>query len=431
MEYDLLVYNIGQLLLPKHSLKPLKGEEMKQLDVSENMALAVLEGKIAWIGPDSEAKSIKSKQTVDAGKKVVSPGLVDPHTHLVFGGSRENELPLKQAGLSYLEILAKGGGILSTVAATKRASEDELFVKASIHLERMISYGVTTMEAKSGYGLDRETELKQLRVTRRLQEKYPVSIASTFLGPHAVPPDFKGREAAFLEKMIGLLDEIKQEQLADFVDIFCETGVFSIEQSRNFLQKAKRKGFGLKIHADEIDPLGGAELASALGAVSADHLVTASDEGIKSLSQSDTVAVLLPGTTFYLGKDRFASARKMIDSGVAVALATDFNPGSCVTENIQLIMSLAALKLKMTAEEIWNAVTVNAAHAIGKRAEAGTIETGKHANFVIWNVPNYLYIPYHFGVNHADSVYSAGHRIWGREPYGDVQISSAWENSRL
>ena len=425
MQFDLLLHNIGQLILPKGTEKPLKGDEMKQLLIIENGALGITEGKVAWTGSDSEAVSFSAKERIDANGKVVSPGLVDPHTHLVFGGSREHELSLKQAGVPYLDILAQGGGILSTVGSTKESSEEELFEKASFHLERMISHGVTTLEAKSGYGLDPETELKQLKVTKRLSEKYPGSIVSTFLGAHAVPPAYKGKEDDFLSQMADLFDEIKESDLADFVDIFCETGVFTIEQSRQFLQKAKEKGFGLKIHADEIDPLGGAELAASMGAASADHLVAASDEGIKQLSMGNTVAVLLPGTTFYLGKDQYARARKMIDEGAAVALATDFNPGSCVTENLQLIMSLAALKLIMSAEEIWNAVTVNAAHAIGKGKAAGTLDLGRDANFVIWDVPNYKYIPYHFGVNHAQSVYHSGRKLWERKPYGEIQLSSA------
>jgi imidazolonepropionase len=425
LKLDLLIHNIGQIILPKTSDKPLKGEEMKILKVIENAAFGVLDGKVAWIGSDEEAASIKANANIDAKGKVVSPGLVDPHTHLVFGGSRENELSMKQAGVPYLEILAQGGGILSTVGSTKKATEEELFDKASFHLERMISHGVTTLEAKSGYGLDPETEMKQLRVVKKLNEKYHVSIVSTFLGPHAIPPEYKGREDEFLALMVNLLDEIQGNELAEFVDIFCETGVFTIDQSRQFLQKAKEKGFGLKIHADEIDPLGGAELAASMAAASADHLVAASDEGIVNLSKSNTVAVLLPGTTFYLGKDHYARARKMIDQGAAVALATDFNPGSCVTENLQLIMSLAALKLKMSAEEIWNAVTVNAAHAIGKGFEAGSLEIGRKADFVIWDVPNYKYIPYHFGVNHAQSVFHSGIKLWERKPYGEIQLSSA------
>lgn len=414
MEYDILVHNIGQLILPIESTNPLKGEEMKQLPLKENASFAVHSGKIAWIGTDEESKHLNATCNIDAKQKVISPGLVDPHTHLVFGGSREKELALKQAGVPYLDILAKGGGILSTVEATKSATEKELLEKASFHLNRFISYGVTTIEAKSGYGLEPETELKQLKVVKKLKELYPISIVSTFLGPHAIPPTYKGKEDEFLGEMIQLLDTIKNEKLAEFADIFCETGVFTTQQSKSFLQKAKEKGFGIKIHADEIDSLGGTELAVELGAISADHLVAASDEAIRMLAEGETVAVLLPGTTFYLGKETYARARDMIDSGAAVALATDFNPGSCVTENLQLIMSLAALKLKLTPEEIWNAVTVNAAFAIGKGGEAGTLEIGQKANFVIWDIPNYMYLPYHFGVNHTNSVYVNGTKIWER-----------------
>lgn len=425
MIYDLILYNIGQLILPVFKDRPLKGKEMKELPLKANAAMGIIEGKVAWLGSSAEAESFKASVRIDIKGKVVSPGLVDPHTHLVFAGSREHELSLKQAGVPYLEILAQGGGILSTVSATKNASEEELLEKASFHLERMISFGVTTLEAKSGYGLDADTELKQLRVIQLLKENYPVSIVPTFLGAHAVPPEWKGKEALFLEEMSALFDEIRENRLADFVDIFCETGVFTIEQSREYLQIAKDKGFGLKVHADEIDPLGGAELAVSLGAASADHLVAASNEGIKRLAKNSTVAVLLPGTTFYLGKDQFARARKMIDEGAAVALATDFNPGSCVTENLQMIMSLAALKLKMSAEEIWNSVTINAAHAIGKAKEAGTLDIGRSADFVIWDVPNYQYIPYHFGVNHAQSVFHAGKNLWERIDYRGIQLSPA------
>ncbi|MCM3601611.1 imidazolonepropionase [Robertmurraya korlensis] len=411
--YDLLLFNIGQLLLPASSSHPLKGEEMKHLHVIEKAALAVKDGRVAWIGQTVKGERLEALSYLDVQGKVISPGLVDPHTHFVFAGSREHELALKQAGVPYLDILASGGGILSTVKSTKNSSEDELLTKSSFHLERMISYGVTTVEGKSGYGLDRETELKQLRVMKKLQEKYPIQMVSTFLGPHAIPPAFKGESDQFLEEMISLLKEIKEQSLAEYVDIFCETGVFTVEQSKRFLEAGKKLGFGMKIHADEIDPLGGTELAVTLGATSADHLVAASEEGIKQLSTSNTVAVLLPGTTFYLGKEHYAKARKMIDGGAAVALATDFNPGSCVTENLQMIMSLAALKLNMSAEEIWNAVTINAAIAIGKEDVAGTLRIGAQADFVIWDIPNYQYLPYHFGVNHANSVFVAGKRFGG------------------
>ncbi len=409
--HDLLLFNIGQLLLPASSSRPLKGEEMKHLHVIENAALAVKEGRVVWIGRSEEGEKLEALSYLDVQGKVISPGLVDPHTHFVFAGSREHELALKQAGVPYLDILASGGGILSTVQSTKNSTEEELLAKSSFHLERMISYGVTTVEGKSGYGLDRETELKQLRVMKKLQEKYPIQIVSTFLGPHAVPSEYKGESDLFLDEMISLLKEIKEQSLAEYVDIFCETGVFTVEQSKRFLEEGKKLGFGMKIHADEIDSLGGTELAVTLGATSADHLVAASEDGIKQLGNSNTVAVLLPGTTFYLGKEHYAKARKMIDGGAAVALATDFNPGSCVTENLQMIMSLAALKLQMSAEEIWNAVTINAAFAIGKEDVAGTLTIGAQADFVIWDIPNYHYLPYHFGVNHANSVFVAGEMI--------------------
>ncbi len=408
--FDTLIVNIGQLLTMEGD-GPAKGEQMKTLPILEHAAIGVKDGKITFIGNNEEAKNFHANIVIDANGKLVTPGLVDPHTHLVFAGSREHELTLKQQGVPYLEILKRGGGILSTVQATRKASEEELFVKAKFHLDRMLSYGMTTVEAKSGYGLDEETELKQLRVVKRLQQEHPVDLVSTFLGTHAIPPEYKNDSDGFLEKMLGLLDVIQQETLAEFVDIFCETGVFTIEQSRAFLQAAKAKGFAVKIHADEIDSLGGTELAVELGAVSGDHLVGASDVGIAQLANSDTIAVLLPGTSFYLGKEKYARAREMIEAGVAVALSTDFNPGSSPTENLQFIMSLAALKLKMTPEEIWHAVTVNAAYAINRGEEAGRIMIGRKADIVIWDAPNYAYIPYHYGVNHVNIVLKGGNVV--------------------
>jgi imidazolonepropionase len=406
--FDTLIINIGQLLTMDGTDGPAKGEQMKSLPVIEHAAVGMKDGKFAFIGKTEEVKNFGADSVIDAKGKLVSPGLVDPHTHLVFGGSREHEMALKQKGVPYLEILKMGGGILSTVQATRKASEEELFEKAKFHLNRMLTYGVTTVEAKSGYGLDEETELKQLRVVKRLHEDHPVDLVSTFLGAHAISPEYKHHSDEFLANMLDLLDIIQKEQLAEFVDIFCENEVFSVEQSRRYLLGAKAKGFDVKIHADEIDPLGGTELAVELGAVSGDHLVGASDAGIQRLAASNTVAVLLPGTSFYLGKEKYAHARKMIDEGAAVALSTDFNPGSSPTENIQFIMSLAALKLKMTPEEIWHAVTVNAAYAINRGEEAGRIAIGRKADIVIWDAPNYAYIPYHYGVNHVNMVLKAG-----------------------
>jgi imidazolonepropionase len=267
---------------------------------------------------------------------------------------------------------------------------------------------MTTVEAKSGYGLDRETELKQLEVVAALKKKHRVDIVSTFLGAHAIPPEYKENPQGFLEEMRHLFTEIKERDLAEFVDIFTETGVFTVEQSREFLLAAKEAGFQVKIHADEIDTLGGTELAVKVGAISAEHLAVTSDEGIKQLAASDTIGVILPGTSFYLGKDSYARAREMIDAGAAIAISTDFNPGSSVTENLQLIMSIAALKLKMSPAEIWHAVTINAAHAIDRGDIAGALGVGRNADIVIWDAPNHLYIPYHYGVNHVNTVIKNG-----------------------
>lgn len=400
----LLIQNIGQLLLPKSTDKPLKGKELDELEIVENGTVVVKDGKVVYSGPHTD--EYEAEKTIDATGKVVSPALVESHTHLVHGGSREHEMSLKRQGFSYLEILEQGGGILSTVEATRNASEDELFKKAEKDILTMVEHGVLTIECKSGYGLDRENELKQLRVAHRLADKYGLRIKHTFLGPHAVPKDAESNQA-FLQEMIDLLPEMKE--YADFADIFCETDVFSVEESRRYMQAAKEQGFKVKIHADEIDPLGGLGLAIDEGAISGDHLVASSDEDKAKLSDSETVAVLLPGTTFYLGKEEYADARGMIDNNGAIAIATDFNPGSCVTNNLQLVMSIAALKLKLTPNEIWNAVTVNAAKAID--ADAGTINEGDTADIVVWDAPNHEYIPYHYGINHAQYVIQNGKMI--------------------
>ncbi|MDQ0929854.1 imidazolonepropionase [Bacillus atrophaeus] len=413
-QIDMILINIGQLLTMESS-GPRTGKSMKDLHVIEDAVVGIDNQKIVFAGKKGAEAEYAAADIIDCGGRLVTPGLVDPHTHLVFGGSREKELNLKIQGMSYLDILSQGGGILSTVKHTREASEEELLQKGHFHLKRMLSYGTTTAEVKSGYGLEKETEFKQLRVAKKLHESQPIDLVSTFMGAHAIPPEDKDSPDEFLDRMLELLPEIKEKELAAFADIFTETGVFTVSQSRRYLKKAAEAGFGLKIHADEIDPLGGAELAAELRAVSADHLVGASDEGIQQMAESGTIAVLLPGTTFYLGKHTYARARDMIDAGVRVSLATDFNPGSSPTENIQLIMSIAALHLKMTAEEIWHAVTVNAAYAIGKGEEAGQLKPGRTADLVIWEAPNYMYIPYHYGVNHVHQVIKDGKLVISRE----------------
>lgn len=402
---DIIIQNIGELILPKKTDRPLKGKELNELNIIKNGTVVVKDGKVVYAGTFSE--EYEAKEVIDASNQVVSPGLVDAHTHLVFGGSREHEMALKQQGVSYLDILKQGGGILSTVESTRNATEEELYNKSKKEIIRMIQFGTTTVEAKSGYGLDKETELKQLNVAHQLDKDMPINMKHTFLGPHAVPKDAKDN-ATFLQEMIDLLDDVKDK--ADFADIFCETGVFTIEESRRYMQAAKEKGLKVKIHADEIDPLGGLGLAIDEQAISADHLVASSQEDKKALSNSDTVAVLLPGTTFYLGKDQYADARGMIENNGAIAIATDFNPGSCVTDNLQLVMSIAALKLKLTPNEIWNAVTVNAAKAID--ANGGTLQVGDNADIVVWDIPNHEYLPYHYGVNHANTVILGGKKVY-------------------
>lgn len=398
---DLIIQNIKQLILPKSTERPLKGAELDELKIIENGTVVIQGDKIVYSGPHTD--DYEAKETIDATGKVVSPSLVDAHTHLVHGGSREHEMSLKRQGVSYLEILEQGGGILSTVKATRQTSEEALFQKAEHDLLTMMHHGVLAVESKSGYGLDKENELKQLKVSRRLQEKYNLDMRHTFLGPHAVPKDAESNDA-FLEDMIQLLPEVKK--YADFADIFCETGVFTIEESKRYMEAAKKEGFKVKIHADEIDPLGGLGLAIDENAISADHLVASSEEDKTKLNDSDTVAVLLPGTTFYLGKNEYADARGMIDYNGAIAIATDFNPGSCVTNNLQMVMAIAALKLKLSPNEVWNAVTVNAAKAID--LDAGTINEGDKANIVIWHAPNHEYIPYHYGINHVETVIKDG-----------------------
>lgn len=414
MQADILITNIGQLLTMDVK-GPVKGSRMNDIAILADAAVAIVDSKVSWVGSAKKAADIQADRVIDAEGKLVTPGLVESHTHLVFGGSREEEMAMKQQGVPYLDILAKGGGILSTVRSTREASYDTLLERTLFHLDRMAMHGITTVEAKSGYGLNEETEMKQLNVAKEANAQHPLDVVSTFMGAHAIPPEYKDDPDGFLDEMAALFPEIKKRNLAEFVDIFTESNVFSVEQSRRYLQKAKENGFDVKIHADEIDTLGGTELAAELGAISAEHLAVASDAGITELAASNTVGVILPGTIFYLGTGTYARAREMIDAGAAVAISTDFNPGSSVTENLQLIMSLAALRLKMSPAEIWHAVTVNAAHAIGRGHEAGTIAAGRAADIVIWDAPNYMYMPYHYGVNHANRVIKNGQVLYERE----------------
>ncbi|KPV42345.1 imidazolonepropionase [Alicyclobacillus ferrooxydans] len=391
---------------------PRIGSDMSNVGAIEHGAVAIREGKIVAAGPEDEVRAqlegVLVTKELDAGGRLVTPGLVEPHTHLVHGGSREHELALKLKGASYLEILANGGGILSTVQATRAASEDELFAKAKISLDTMLLFGATTVEAKSGYGLTLNDELKQLRVNKRLQDSHAVDVVSTFMGAHAVPTEYKGRADEYVALVINeMLPEVKRQGLAEFCDVFCEHGVFTVEQSRTILGAAKELGFGVKIHADEIEPMGGAELAGEQGCISAEHLLAASNEGFRVMAEAGVIGVCLPATSFNL-RAKHARARAMIEVGVPVALSTDYNPGSSPTESLQLVMTLGCLNLGMTPEEVLTAMTINAAYAIGRGERIGSLEPGKDADLVVYNATNIAYLPYHFGINHVDTVVKRG-----------------------
>jgi imidazolonepropionase len=346
---------------------------------------------------------------IDARGQTVVPGFVDPHTHLIHGGSREKELSLKLKGASYLDILKSGGGILSTVQATRQASKNELKSKAWYSLDQMLLHGTTTVETKSGYGLDRDNEVKCLQLALQLNRQHPVDIISTYMGAHAVPPEYKSNPQEYIDFMLhDVMPYIAAHDLAEFMDVFCEEGVFSPQQAKILMEAGRELGFKLKIHADEIIPLQGAELAAALQAVSADHLLAASEEGLQAMKEAEVTAVLLPGTSFYLMLGKYAQARKMIDMGIRVALASDYNPGTCPCENLQTIMTFACFGMHMTPEEILQAMTINAAYAVDRAGQVGSLVPGKQADIVIMNAPNWDYVIYHYGINHVDKVIKNG-----------------------
>lgn len=413
MKADLILKNIGKLVTMQGSSSFRVKEEMNKINIIENAYIAVKNGKILAIGVGDEFGNLCGDDTKihDAEGLLVTPGLIDSHTHLIHGGSRENEFSMKLNGVPYIEILNNGGGILSTVKATKEASEEALYKKAKKSLDRMLEFGVTTVEEKSGYGLELNTEIKQLEVARALDKNHPVDLVHTFLGAHAVPEEYKENHKAYIDILVDvMMPKIKDMGLAEFCDVFCEKGVFTIEESEYILQKAKEIGYKLKIHADEIESLGGAELAAKLGCVSADHLMAASDEGIKMMAENNVVANILPATSFNLNKN-YADCRKMIDMGAIVSLSSDYNPGSCPSENLQLVMQLGCLHLKMTPNEVLTAVTINAAYAIDRADKIGSIEVGKNADFVVFDARNVEYLMYHFGINHTKKVYKNGNLV--------------------
>jgi imidazolonepropionase len=410
----LLISNAGQVLRVSSDAERLKRRvSMRKLAIIENGSVIVRDGRIDWVGPTKDLAPVPADaEIIDAAGKTVLPGFIDCHTHLVFAGSREDEFEQRLQGKTYQEIAAQGGGINATVQRVRQASKEELKELTRRRLNRLLRFGVTTVEIKSGYGLSLAEELKCLEVIAELNAEGPWELMPTFLGAHAVPPEFRNDRAGYICLLTQeMLPEIARLRLADFCDVFCERDVFTLDESEHILTRAADLGFGVKLHADELTSLGGAELAARLGAVSADHLLCVTEAGIEALARSNTVATLLPGTAFFLGL-AYAPARRLIERGVAVALASDCNPGTCPTENLPLMGAMACTQMKMLPAEVVTALTLNAAAALGRADRLGSIEVGKQADLIICDVPDYRQLFYHFGVNHVWRVIKRGRVVY-------------------
>ncbi|MFJ8520434.1 imidazolonepropionase [Lysinibacillus xylanilyticus] len=410
----ILIKNANEVITLKSVVQgPRTKGQMGDVAVVENGSVLMEGNSIIAVGSIAQLEAdfpdlVKVAEVIDASGKIVMPGLVDCHTHLVHGGTREQEFNMRLNGATYMEIMNAGGGIHATTKRTRETSFGDLYRKTMNHLDVFLKHGVTTVEAKSGYGLDWETEKKQLEVAKELQATHDIDVVSTFMGAHAVPRDYKGREDEFVDVVIhDMLPKVAEQNLAEFNDVFCEKGVFTPEQSRRILEAGKALGLTPKIHADEIEPYKGAELAAEVGAISAEHLLVASDEGIQKMAEAGTIAVLLPGTAFFL-RAPFARGRLMIDEGVPVAISTDFNPGSSPTLSLPFIMNLACMHMGMTLEEVLTATTINAAYALNRGHQIGSLEAGKQADVIILDVANYKQLQYFYGMNHTNTVIKNG-----------------------
>jgi imidazolonepropionase len=414
---DLLVVNADELVtVSGGSQKPRTGKRMQELGVIRDGGLAVKDGRIIAVGKTADVtRAFRAENVVSANGKTVLPGFVDPHTHLVFAGSREEEFQMRIGGASYMEILKAGGGILRTVRETRKASFEKLVEHATETLDAMVAHGTTTVEAKSGYGLTTKDEVKMLEVFKRLNQVHSVDIVPTFLGAHAVPAEFVNNVQGYVNLVTDdMIPRVAEKGLAEFCDVFCEKGVFSLEQTRRILTVGKNSGLKPKVHADEMSRLGGAELAADVGAVSADHLLFSSREGIRAMADKGVAAVLLPAAAFSLMTNRYADARQMIDCELPVALGTDFNP-NCWVENQQLIIAIACHFMRMSPAEAITASTINAAHAVNRANEVGSLEVGKKADVTILDVPNHKFLGYRFGVNLVDKVIKNGRIVVDKE----------------
>jgi len=409
----LLIVNASQLVTLAGPTHPRVGVEMSELGIIPNGSMLVANGRIAAVGKLVEIEpGANDAEVVDAGGRLVTPGFVDAHTHLVFAGNRADEFEKRCAGVTYQEIAAQGGGIRSTVRKTRAASEDELLTGASRHAQWFLRGGTTTIEAKSGYGLTVEDELKILRVIRQVGETTPLRTVATFLGAHEVPEEYAGRSDAYADLVISeMLPRVANTELAEFCDIFCEAKVFNLDQSRRILTAAKKHGLGLRMHADQFTSFGGSDLAAELGAKTCDHLEQTQPGSIAALRAAGVQPVLLPGSVYAIGSQKYPAARTMIEAGLAIVLATDFNPGSSPTTSMRTVMSLACTQMKMSPAESLTAATINAAYSLNRGAEIGSLEPGKFADFVLHDAEDYRELPYFFGDHQASMVYTRGLRI--------------------
>ena len=410
---DLVIFHVNELVTMNTKFgAPRIGEDMSELAIINDGSLAVKDDRIVFLGTTEELISKfefgKISTKVDATNKLVTPGFVDPHTHIIFDGTRENELSMKLEGQTYIEILKAGGGILKTVRKTRKAPLEKLIENGKKILDRMMSYGTTTIETKSGYGLTIDSEIKQLKAIEILNKEHPLDIIPTFLGAHAIPPEYEDNSDEYVDLIISdMIPKIVKEGLAEFCDVFCEKGLFSIKQTRKILKTAIRYGLKPQIHIDEIVDTNGALLASELKAIQTGHLLKSNDEGLKAMAEAGVIATLLPGTPFCLMLDGYAPAKKMIELGLPIALATDLNP-NCWTESMQMIITLACYHMKLSPAEALTAATINGACAIQKQDEIGSLEIGKKADLVLFDVPNHEFLPYHFGVNLVSKVIKNG-----------------------